>query len=142
MTSIDAVHEQLREATGLVGILDAAYLTFMAMLPVFENLQDRGGPGFAAVVNAGTQATNGRFALHPAPSLSASARAARPAVAGVSELATQPVAKALAGLGQLIADRLAEAYVEAADPVDRLACIEAAWLAQDLSTYLGGVPPT
>lgn len=142
MNPIEASHEQLREATGLTGILDATYRAFMTMLPVFENLQDRGGPGFAAVVMAATQAANGRFALNPAPSLSASARATLPGVASVSELATQPLAKALAELGQLVNDRLAEAYVEAENPLDRLACIEAGWHAHDLSAYLGGAPPT
>ncbi len=142
MTPIDAIHEQLREATGLIAILDATYRAFMTMLPVLEDLQNRGGPGFAAVVMAGTQAANGRFALHPAPSLSVSARAAQPTVAGVSELAAQPLAKALADLGQLINSRLAEAYVEAENPLDRLACIEAGWHAHDLSVYLGGAPPT
>jgi hypothetical protein len=142
MTPIDAIHQQLREATGRTAILDATYRAFMTMLPVFEDLQNRGGPGFAAVVMAGTQAANGRLALHPAPSLSASARATLPVVAGVSELATQPLAKALAELGQLMNDRLAEAYVEAENPIDRLACIEAGWHAHDLSVYLGGAPPT
>ncbi len=142
MNPIDAAHQQLREATGLTGILDATYRAFMTMLPVLEDLQDRGGPGFAAAVMAGTQAANGRLALHPAPSLSASARAAIPAVEGVSELATQPLAKALAELGRLINGRLAEAHVEAENPLDRLACIEAGWHAYDLSIYLGGAPPT
>src|SRR5262249_27237382 len=61
VTPIDAIHEQLRDATGLAGIMDATYRAFMAMRPVFEELQDRGGPGFAAFVLAGTQAANGRF---------------------------------------------------------------------------------
>jgi len=138
MTPIDTVHEQLRDASGLAGILDATYRAFITMLPAFEDLQDRGGPGFAAFVMAGTQAANGRFALHPAPSLPAAALATHPTAAGFSQLATQPVAKALADLGQLIADRLAEAYVEAVNPIDRLACIEAAWHAYDLSAFLGG----
>ncbi|HET7015983.1 MAG TPA: hypothetical protein VFI65_18820 [Streptosporangiaceae bacterium] len=142
MTPIDVVHEQLRAATGVPGILDAAYRAFMTMLPVLEVLQDRGGPSFAAVVSAGTEASSGRFALDPAPSLSAAARAARPTVAGISELPIQPVAKALAELGGLINSRLAEAYVEAENPLDRLACIEAGWYAYDLSVYLGGAPPT
>jgi hypothetical protein len=142
MTSIDTFHKQLRKATGLTGILDASYRAFMAMLPVLEDLQNRGGPGFAAVVMAGTQAANGRFALDPAPSLSASARAARPAVAGISELAAQSLAQALADLGRLINGRLAEACTEAENPLDRLACIEAGWHAYDLSVYLGGAPPT
>jgi hypothetical protein len=141
MTPIDVVYEQLRDAVGLVGVMDATYRAFMMMLPVFEDLQDRGGPAFAAFVMAGTQAANGRLALHPAPSLSAAARATHPTGAGVSELATQPVAKALANLGQLISDRLGEAAVEAVNPLDRLACIEAAWHAHDLSAYLGGAPP-
>lgn len=142
MTPIDTVNEQLREATGLTGILDAAYRAFMTMLPIFENLKDRGGAGLAAVFNAGTQAADGRVALDPAPSLSASARAASPVVSGISELPTLPVARALADLGLLIADRLAEAYVEAVSPIDRLACIEAAWRAHDLSAYLGVAVPT
>lgn len=141
MTQIDTVHEQLRDATGLAGILDATYRAFMTMLPAFEDLQDRGGPGFAAVVMAGTQAANGKFALHPAPSLPVKARATHPTAVGVSELATQQVARALADLGQLIVDRLGEAAVEAVNPLDRLACIEAAWHARDLSAYLGGAPP-
>jgi hypothetical protein len=142
MTPIDTVHQQLREATGLTGILDATYRAFMTMLPIFEDLQNRGGPGFAAVVMAGTQAANGRLALHPAPSLSATARATLPAVAGISESETQPLAQALAELGRLINGRLAEAYTEAENPLDRLACIEAGWHAYDLSAYLGGAPPT
>jgi hypothetical protein len=141
MTPIEAIQEQLRGATRLVGILDATYRAFMTMLPVLEDLQDRGGPGFAAFVMAGTQAANGRLALHPAPSLSAAARAARPTSADVRELATQPLAKAMADLGQLIADRLGAAAVEAVNPLDRLACIEVAQHAHDLSGYLGGAPP-
>jgi hypothetical protein len=142
MTWIDAVRERLQQATALADVLDAAYAAFEAMLPVIHPLQDPASGMFAAFVMAAASAANGRDAVAVAPSLPEHPVLAPPA-AERSPSSQTPVdtAKALAGLGQLIAARLAHAGASAQDPADRTACQRAGRHGRDICELLSGTAP-
>jgi hypothetical protein len=143
MSQLEDAHERMTAAVGLSEVLAAAYTAFDAMLPVIEDQQDQGGPHFAAFVMAGVPAATGRLALVAAPSLPAECLLAGSAgrVSGgraSGGRTAEEVAELLAGLGQVMARRLYDATLTAADADDREACSRASHHARELCAWLGG----
>lgn len=154
MDRVAVARKRLEHASGLPDLLDAACEAFEAMLSVIEDLQDPGGGAFAAFMMSGASAASGRDAVAAAPSLppprpvSAGPRkTASPADGGrpapgpsSSDVTSRGVAVVLAGLGQLLAGRLADASAIATDAADRVACAQALRYAADICSLLGGAP--
>ena len=137
----DHSYDEVARATGVTGLLDTAYTAFLAMLADIQVQQDRHGSLFEAFVIAGGSAAQGRFALVPAPSLPAAARARQipPAVPAVPP--EDDVAAAIARLSELLARRLGEAAALARHDADRQACAEAARHARALTARFDSGPP-
>jgi hypothetical protein len=142
MSDIAAVRARLERASDLPGVLDAAYDTFEAMLPVISGQEDRVGPGFAAFVMAGASAANGRDAVASAPSLPPAAPGSTAQAAGEPpvDITEDEAAAVLAGLSGLLARRLADAASWAARAADRTACADAARHAHAVWSLLAGAP--
>jgi len=140
MTQIAAVRARLAQASGLPGVLDAAYDAFEAMLAVIHGQEDGAGDGFAAFVMAAASAANGRDAVAAAPSLSPAAPGGEtPADGGLwPGLAASEAAAVLAGLSGLLVSRLTDAAARAADGADRAACTVAARHAAVIWSRLAG----
>lgn len=127
MDTLDRAYDEMRKASGLAAVMNAAHAAFMAMLPVIVDQQDRGGHAFLAYVMAGASAASGRFAVALAPSFAA-ASAGPVHVHGDRAVAasSQAAARTMARLSDLVAQWLDDAALLAADAADRQACADAA----------------
>jgi len=139
MASVNGVHEQLARASGLPELLDAAYDAFEDMLTVIRRHDEPDGEWFIPMVVAAASAANGRDAVGWAPSLPS--RRLRPEQSeghAGHPVTAQAAAAWLAGLGEILAGRLAAAAPSAARPGDRAACRDAARYARDVHVLMGG----
>ena len=139
MTDIAAVTDRLRQASGLAAVLDAACDGFEDTLTVLWDHIDPAEAMFISLLMAATCAADGRDAVLFAPSLPPHRRHAAPS----AETTPGPgsvgeVAGAVAGLCELLASRLAEVAVGAADHGDQAACHDAARYARQIHDVLTG----
>ena len=141
MTRVDAVHHRLEQASDPPAVLDAAYEAFETMVSVIHPAQDPASGLFAALVMAAASAADGRNALALAPSLPGHPLRAVPAEQPPwSGEPPERVAKVVAGLSHLVAERLSQAATSAENTGDQAACRHAARSAQDICGLLAGRP--
>jgi hypothetical protein len=140
MNCLDLARARVEQATGLAGLLQAAYAAFLALLPVIESQQDPASPWFVPFVMAQAPAAGGRLALLGAPSLPPASRELGFPAAG--QQPAEHAAAAAARLALALAARLDNAAAAAPGPRDRRACARAAGHARDLAAGLGGAPPS
>jgi hypothetical protein len=141
MTRINAAQQRLEQAGDLAAVLDAAYGAFEAMVSVIHLVQDPASGLFAAFMMAAASAANGRNALALAPSLPGHPLIAVPAdQRPASGAPPGRVAEVVAGLSDLVAERLAQAAACAPEAGDRAACRHAAHSARDICGLLSGRP--
>jgi hypothetical protein len=140
MTWIISAGDRLREASGLVAVLDVAYDVFEGMLPVIAACQDRPRSLFAAFGKSAAAAAEGRNAILLAPSLPSCCLHERPALGEESHRGedVNSIAAGLAAVSVLLADRLVQAAKSAPDYRDRAACRSAARRARDIHALLTG----
>jgi hypothetical protein len=123
---VEAIMARLREARSLPELLAASFDAFEAIRVIARGSEDMVPALFAAFMTAADAAVDGREAITIAPSLS-------PAP-GVTAITSPPdadadidtITDALAALGALLDDRLAQAADRALAAGDRAACQEAA----------------
>jgi hypothetical protein len=137
---LEIVRERLDAAVGLKELIAAAYAAFSVMRPVIESEQDPGSPYFATFMMAGATAATGRLALVAAPSMQDASHSADSAEPVARENTAEETADLLAELCQLMARRLYDAALTAADAGDREACSEASHHARELCAWFGGDP--
>lgn len=138
MNLLETAVARLEAAAGLPEVLAAAQTAFAVMLPVIEGHQDPGSALFATYVIAGATAATGRLALVAAPSLPDSARSEYLTTTGRPEASADDAPAGLARLCQVLAQRLYDAALTAADAADREACSRASHHARQLCAWFGG----
>jgi len=126
MPEISSITTRLRDADSLPDTLPAAFDAFEAIRRLARGYEDTVPALFAAFMTTADAAVDGREAITIAPSLPPD----RCGGAGVSMpqavVPVEEIAGALAGLGELLTDRLWRAAELAATAADRAACAEAA----------------
>jgi hypothetical protein len=142
MSYIAAARRRVQQASGLGGVLDAAYDAFESMLSVIRDHEDSADGMFIPFVMAATCAANGRDAVLFAPSLPPRRLHEPPAAeAGSHEGSAEAVAGAVAALSLLLASQLAEVAGSAPEHEDRAACQDGARCAQQIHDLLTGPGP-
>ena len=123
---ISGITTRLRAADSLPDTLVAGFGAFEAIRQLARGCEDKVPALFAAFMTTADAAVDGRQAITIAPSLPPD----RPSGAGVSmpqtSVPVEEIASALAGLGELLRDRLSRAAAIAATAADRAACTQAA----------------
>ncbi len=140
MSQIGDLGERLGRASDLPSTLAAAYDAFGGVRLAIRGREEPGSGMFAALVMSATSAIDGRDAITHAPSLPLSSLR-REDVAqrtGGDELRIRDLARELAALADLLADRLAEAEQTAALAGDHDACAQAAACAREIHGLLAG----
>jgi hypothetical protein len=140
MSYIAAVRRRVQQASGLGGVLDAAYDAFESMLSVIRDHEDSADGMFIPFVMAATCAANGRDAVLFAPSLPPR-RLHEPPAVGPHEGSAEAAADAVAALSLLVASQLAEVAGSAPAHEDRAACQDGARCAQQIHDLLTGPGP-
>jgi hypothetical protein len=126
MRSLTIAADRFRAARGLPATLDAACDAFEQILTVISACEDTISTGMTiAFLFAATQAANGRDAMLFAPSLPPTALHA-PAPAGEQRWNACDIKTAIAGLAELLANRLGHTAATAAAGADRAACHDGA----------------
>jgi hypothetical protein len=140
MTWIITARDRLREANGLVAVLDAAYDAFEGMLAVIGASPGHAESLFAAFGKSAASAAQGRNAILLAPSLPPHCLHVAPVSAQDSHQgeSAESIAASIALLSELLADRLAHAARSAPDYRDRAACRTAARRACGICALLAG----
>ena len=126
MHDVEAIRNRLRDARSLPDLLAASFDAFEAIRVMARGSEDMVPALLAAFMTVADAAVDGREAIIIAPSLS-------PAP-GVTLITSPPtvgadidtITVALAALGALLNERLAQAADRALVPSDRAACLEAA----------------
>src|SRR5229473_6066520 len=98
MNDIAAARRRVQQASGLGGVLDAAYDAFESMLSVIRDREDSADGMFIPFVMAATCAANGRDAVLFAPSLPPRRLHEPPAAVGPHEGVAEAAADAVAAL--------------------------------------------
>jgi hypothetical protein len=140
VNELENARAKMDAAIGLKEVLAAAHDGFLAMVPVIEDFQDPASPHFATFVIAGATAATGRLAILAAPSLPDASRSAGFADSISCGCSAEEAAALLASLCQLMARRLYDAALTAADADDREACSRASHYARELCAWFGGDP--
>ena len=140
MNRIIRAYDDLRQASGLPAVLDAAYNAFEDMLPVLRTYDDPADGGFAAFVMSAASAADGRDALGWAPSLPPRRLSGPPGPDDEPLLGRTAgdAAVALADVTRLLAARLAQAGRSASSDRDRAACADAWRHARDIHALVAG----
>ena len=141
MSDIAAARRRVQQASGLGGVLDAAYDAFESMLSVIRDHEDSTDRMFIPFVMAATCAANGRDAVLFAPSLPPRRLHEPPAAVGPHEGSVEAAADAVAALSLLLASQLAEVASSAPEHEDRAACQDGARCAQQIHDLLTGPGP-
>jgi len=140
MNDIAAVRRRVQQASGLGGVLDAAYDAFESMLSVIRDHEDSADGMFIPFVMAATCAANGRDAVLFAPSL-LPRRLHEQSAVGPHQGSAEAAADAIAVLSLLLASQLAEVAGSAPEHEDRAACQDGARCAQQIHDLLTGPGP-
>ena len=143
MTRLSTARNRLRQARDVPSALDAACDAFEDILGVIGSYEQTATNTETAIVFllAATQAANGRDAALFAPSLPPRSLCPRPATGPPERETTDDITTAVAGLGRLLASRLAATATTAAAAADRAACRDAARYARRVSDLLAGEDP-
>jgi hypothetical protein len=140
MSRITNAQANLETAFGMPAILTASYSAFDQLLLAIREHEERAEGLFAAFVMAAVSAADGRDALTSAPSLPLPL----PRPSDMTSQAEDPagwasiddIADEVAGLGQVLADRLTHIARQAGDPLDRTACANSAQSASAIRSLL------
>ena len=143
MNQIIRARNDLREASGLPAILDAAYNAFEDMVPVLRAYDDPADGGFAAFVMSAASAADGRDTIGWAPSLPPRRLGGPPGPDDEPRpgQTSEEAAGMLADVTRLLAARLAQAARSAPAGRDRAACADAWRHARDIHALLTGTEP-
>jgi hypothetical protein len=137
MDQLSWMTTRVRDRNDLAETLAAGFDAFEMIRVTARACEDRVPELFAAFTLAAGAAVEGRNALAGAPSLPRSGgEAASPDAASLSADVAE-VADALADLSGLLATRLQEAAVHAAEATDGAACLDAADAAVRIQQFLG-----
>lgn len=142
MNPLISARVRLRAAGEVPAILTAAYGAFDQLLLVIREHEQQAEGLFAAFVMAAASAADGRDALTSAPSLPLPlprpTASSRKPVSLNGQVSIDTVADQLAGLSQVLADRLMLVTRQTPDPRDQAACDEAARSAVTVRALLAG----
>lgn len=122
---IDGIRSRLEAAGGLTELLDVAWDAFSVMLAVCQECESQPPGLFAASAFAASAAASGRRVLVAAPSLP-SGRGSGTGHEAFVWPDLEEIGDDLAGLADLLGERLSAAAGQAVDPGDRRACQDAA----------------
>ena len=126
VTEISGITTRVRDAASLPDTLATGFDAFEAVRQVARGCEDRDPALFAAFMTTADAAVDGREAVTIAPALPPDRRSGAGVRMPQASVPVEEIAGALAGLGALLADRLARAAALAATAADRAACTEAA----------------
>jgi hypothetical protein len=138
MVEMSEVQERFVSASSVPELLDAAYEAFEDVLTVIRQHDDPGGGLFIPMVMAAASAADGRDAICRAPSLPPRSLHAGTWKGTGRAQAPRAAAAWVAGLCEVLADRLAGAASSAAGAGDRGACLDAARCARDVRALMRG----
>jgi hypothetical protein len=138
MASMSEVQERIASASSVPELLDAAYEAFDDVLAVVRQHDDPGGGLFIPMVMAAASAAEGRDAICGAPSLPPrSLHAGAGERTGPADTA-QAAAAWVAGVCEVLVERLAGAASSAGEAGDRGACLDAGWSAREIRALMRG----
>jgi hypothetical protein len=123
---VEAVAARLRDARSLPELLAASFDAFEAVRVLARSSENRVSSLFAAFTTAADAAVDGREAITIAPSLSPSPGGMLATSPPAADARIDTVTDALAALGALLGERLADAADRAVISGDRAACQAAA----------------
>jgi len=126
MPEISSITTRLRDAASLPDTLAAGFDAFETVRQLARGYEDKVPASFAAFMTTADAAVDGRDAITIAPSLPPDQRGGTGVSMPPASVPMDEIADALAGIGTLLADRLARAAAMAATAADRAACTEAA----------------
>ena len=126
MPEISSITTRLRDAASLPDTLAAGFDAFETVRQLARGYEDKVPASFAAFMTTADAAVDGRDAITIAPSLPPDQRGGTGVSMPQASVPMDEIADALAGIGTLLADRLARAAAMAATAADRAACTEAA----------------
>jgi len=134
---------QLQEAADLAAVLSGAYEAFEGTLLVLRAHESHAEDMLAGFVMSAASAANGRDAVADAASLPRVGDGIHAPAEGdlAAAASVQGIARDLASLARVLADRLAEVARSAPDPADRTACAVAAGHARNICVLLSGAGP-
>ena len=123
---VEAIAARLRDARSLPELLAASSDAFEAIRVLARGSENIVPSLFAAFMTAADAAVDGREAITIAPSLSPAPRGTLVTSPPAADAGIDTITDALAALGALLDERLADAANRAVMPGDRAACQEAA----------------
>jgi len=124
--NVEAITAQLRGARSLPRLLAASLEAFETIRVLARGSEDMVPSLFAAFMTVADAAVDGRQAITLAPSLSPASGVTPVTIPPAAAADIDTIADALAGLGELLGERLVRAADRALIPGDRAACQEAA----------------
>ena len=126
MQEIAAIQARLREAFSVPALLTVSFDAFEAIRVLARGSEDAAPQLFAAFMTAADAAVDGREAITIAPSLSPAPGSTPSASLSAADPGIYTITDAMAALGALLGERLADAANRASTPDDRTACEQAA----------------
>jgi hypothetical protein len=123
---VEALATRLRKACSLPELLAVSFEAFQAIRVLARRSEDTVPWLFAAFMMAADAAVDGREAIAIAPSLSPSPGGTLATSSPAADADIDTITDALAALGALLGERLADAADRAVMPGDRAGCREAA----------------
>jgi hypothetical protein len=123
---IAAIQARLREAFSVRALLAVSFDAFEAIRVLARGSEDAAPQLFAAFMTAADAAVDGREAITIAPSLSPAPGSTASAGLSAADGDIDTITDAMAALGALLGERLADAANRASTPDDRAACEQAA----------------
>jgi len=123
---VEAIAARLQDARSLPELLAASFDAFEAICVLARRSEDRAPSLFAAFMTAADAAVDGRQAITIAPSLSPSPGGTLATSSPAADADIDTITDALAALGALLDERLADAADRTVMPGDRAGCQEAA----------------
>jgi hypothetical protein len=140
---VERIAAALERADDLADLLDAAWDAFEAIISATGTYADTSEGFSTAMVYALTAAAEGRDAIIMAPSLPGRTAGEQPPRSWKLAPGNRPgeAAAAMAALSAVLAVSLAAAASQAADPVDRAACLTGARHAREIGALLAGTLP-
>jgi hypothetical protein len=123
---VEAIAARLRDARSLPELLAASFDAFEAIRVLARRSEDLTPSLLAAFMTAADAAVDGREAITIAPSLSPSPGGTLATSSPAADADINTITDALAALGALLDERLADAADRTVRPGDRAGCQEAA----------------
>jgi hypothetical protein len=135
---IGVIQARLREASSLPELLAVSFDAFDAIRVLARSSEDAVPGLFAAFMTTADAAIDGREAITIAPSLTPAPGSTPSASTAAADPDVGTITDALAALGALLNERLANAAERAPIPDDRVACAEAARAARRIHELMAG----